>query len=139
MSSFKHAPTHNEVLAAKEAEAERIRRAHQISRQHDEERRESSKLYAREARSGFVDDLRIESWMARAACKSVGQLFFKPAHVERKAERLEREERAKAVCGNCAVRQDCLDTALANKEREGIWGGLTESERAELPKQQEAN
>jgi WhiB family redox-sensing transcriptional regulator len=39
---------------------------------------------------------------------------------------------AKAVCAGCKVRQMCLETALRNRERHGVWGGLTERERARL-------
>jgi len=36
---------------------------------------------------------------------------------------------AKAVCRSCEVRTECLEFALANDERFGIWGGLSERER----------
>jgi WhiB family redox-sensing transcriptional regulator len=36
---------------------------------------------------------------------------------------------AKRVCHGCAVRSECLEYALANDERFGIWGGLSERER----------
>ncbi|TLP76843.1 WhiB family transcriptional regulator [Nesterenkonia sphaerica] len=39
---------------------------------------------------------------------------------------------AKKVCGACNVKQECLDYALANDERFGIWGGLSERERRKL-------
>ena len=39
---------------------------------------------------------------------------------------------AKAVCQSCEVRQQCLEYALANDERFGIWGGLSERERRRL-------
>ncbi|MDO5492544.1 MAG: WhiB family transcriptional regulator [Nesterenkonia sp.] len=41
---------------------------------------------------------------------------------------------AKKVCGACTVRQECLDYALSNDERFGIWGGLSERERRKLRK-----
>lgn len=41
---------------------------------------------------------------------------------------------AKKVCGACNVKQECLDYALANDERFGIWGGLSERERRKLKK-----
>lgn len=41
---------------------------------------------------------------------------------------------AKKVCGACTVKQECLDYALANDERFGIWGGLSERERRKLRK-----
>jgi WhiB family redox-sensing transcriptional regulator len=36
---------------------------------------------------------------------------------------------AKAVCAGCPVRQECLSAALARREPDGIWGGLTATER----------
>ena len=41
---------------------------------------------------------------------------------------------AKKVCLTCDVRQECLEYALANDERFGIWGGLSERERRKLKK-----
>lgn len=41
---------------------------------------------------------------------------------------------AKKVCSACHVKQECLDYALANDERFGIWGGLSERERRKLKK-----
>lgn len=39
---------------------------------------------------------------------------------------------AKATCARCLVRAECLDYALANNERFGVWGGLSERERRKL-------
>lgn len=39
---------------------------------------------------------------------------------------------AKAICMRCSVRVTCLNYALENDERFGIWGGLTERERRKL-------
>jgi WhiB family redox-sensing transcriptional regulator len=36
---------------------------------------------------------------------------------------------AKRICTQCTVRAECLDFALENDERFGIWGGLSERER----------
>ncbi|MDJ0317194.1 MULTISPECIES: WhiB family transcriptional regulator [Arthrobacter] len=41
---------------------------------------------------------------------------------------------AKKVCGACNVKTQCLEYALANDERFGIWGGLSERERRRLRK-----
>ena len=40
----------------------------------------------------------------------------------------------KKVCLTCEVRDDCLESALMNDERFGIWGGLSERERRKLKK-----
>ncbi|WP_079105024.1 WhiB family transcriptional regulator [Streptomyces prasinopilosus] len=39
---------------------------------------------------------------------------------------------AKTICGQCPVRRECLEWALAAGQLNGIWGGLTEGERQEL-------
>ena len=39
---------------------------------------------------------------------------------------------AKEVCRGCVVREDCLEFALANGEKFGIWGGLSERERRRI-------
>lgn len=39
---------------------------------------------------------------------------------------------AKRICISCDVRGDCLEYALDNDERFGIWGGLSERERRKL-------
>jgi WhiB family transcriptional regulator, redox-sensing transcriptional regulator len=41
---------------------------------------------------------------------------------------------AKKICGSCEVRMHCLEYALENDERFGIWGGLSERERRKLRK-----
>ena len=39
---------------------------------------------------------------------------------------------AKRICTSCDVRGECLEYALNNDERFGIWGGLSERERRKL-------
>ena len=39
---------------------------------------------------------------------------------------------AKRICAQCTVRAECLEYALKNDERFGIWGGLSERERRRL-------
>ncbi len=39
---------------------------------------------------------------------------------------------AKQICRGCLVQQDCLSYALSEDIREGVWGGATAEERAEL-------
>ncbi len=41
---------------------------------------------------------------------------------------------AKKICTSCEVRSQCLEYALNNDERFGIWGGLSERERRKLRK-----
>ena len=39
---------------------------------------------------------------------------------------------AKRICDGCPVTAECLEYALANDERFGIWGGMSERERRRL-------
>ncbi|MEZ5349654.1 MAG: WhiB family transcriptional regulator [Microthrixaceae bacterium] len=71
-----------------------------------------------------------EMWQIRAACRGPqAAVFFPPPQFERKADRLERERRAKEICTDCVVRSECLEYSLEIREPHGIWGGLNESER----------
>ena len=67
-------------------------------------------------------------WQERANCLGVDPNLFFP---ERGASTRE----AKAVCKGCEVRDDCLEYALANGEKFGIWGGLSERERRRVRRQ----
>lgn len=67
-------------------------------------------------------------WRQRAACRGVDATIFYPVSEEDAAE-------AKDVCGGCPVRQACLEYALANRERDGVWGGATERERRRMLRQ----
>ena len=74
-----------------------------------------------------------DMWQVKAACRGPqAAVFFPPPQFERKADRLERERRAKAICGECPARQECLEYALEIREPHGIWGGLNEAERRML-------
>lgn len=71
--------------------------------------------------------VRFLSWISRGACRQADPgLFFPIGAVTGSGAR--RAEAAKAVCGPCAVRADCLSYALEAMP-EGIWGGTTEEER----------
>lgn len=76
---------------------------------------------------------RLDDWQDHAACAGdEGQLFYPPLQGERKKSKIMRERRAKNLCAHCSVQGQCLDYALANDERYGIWGGLTDTERRGL-------
>jgi WhiB family redox-sensing transcriptional regulator len=67
-------------------------------------------------------------WQDQANCLGVDPDLFFP---ERGASTRE----AKEVCKGCVVRGECLEYALANGEKFGIWGGLSERERRRLRRQ----
>jgi len=68
------------------------------------------------------------TWRNRAACKGIDPEIFFPVSEED-------AEPAKEICAVCPVRESCLEHALANREREGIWGGFTERERRRIVRQ----
>lgn len=70
-----------------------------------------------------------EAWRALAACKGMdASIFYPEVHgAGTPTNRLIAE--AKAVCAHCPVRGDCLDWALSHRETEGVWGGLSASDR----------
>ena len=66
-------------------------------------------------------------WQERALCAQTDPEAFFP-------EKGGSTREAKKVCLGCDVRAECLEYALANDERFGIWGGLSERERRRLKK-----
>ncbi|WP_421083558.1 WhiB family transcriptional regulator [Rothia nasimurium] len=68
------------------------------------------------------------SWQADALCAQTDPEAFFP-------EKGGSTRDAKRVCNECPVREACLEYAMENDERFGIWGGLSERERRRLRKQ----
>ena len=69
-----------------------------------------------------------QSWQLSANCLGVDPDLFFP---ERGASTRE----AKEVCRGCIVREECLEYALRNGEKFGIWGGMSERERRRIRRQ----
>jgi WhiB family transcriptional regulator, redox-sensing transcriptional regulator len=63
-----------------------------------------------------------ESWRLEGLCAETDPEAFFP-------EKGGSTRDAKRVCAGCPVRMECLEYALGNDERFGIWGGLSERER----------
>ena len=70
-------------------------------------------------------DAEEAGWQERALCAQTDPEAFFP-------EKGGSTREAKKVCLTCDVRGDCLEYALMNDERFGIWGGLSERERRKL-------
>ena len=66
-------------------------------------------------------------WRDHAICSGTDPELFFPVGTTGHA--LVQIDRAKKVCGECTVSQDCIDFALDTNQDSGIWGGLTEEER----------
>lgn len=78
--------------------------------------------------SALLSAVAAATWMRQAACRSVDPELFFPGRGESTRE-------AKAACAGCPVRVECLDYAIANGERHGIWGGLSPRERRRARRQ----
>jgi WhiB family redox-sensing transcriptional regulator len=70
----------------------------------------------------------IYLWRERGACKGLDPQIFYP-------ETDEDAEEAKAICRQCSVQTACLEHALAEREKEGVWGATTERERRRIIRQ----
>lgn len=90
------------------------------------------------AANWFVDVLRLGvanahdsedtdplAWQADALCSQTDPEAFFP-------EKGGSTRDAKRICNQCEVKSECLEYALQNDERFGIWGGLSERERRKL-------
>ena len=78
----------------------------------------------RRARDTDDDDSAL-AWQADALCAQTDPEAFLP-------EKGGSTRDAKKICTTCEVRSECLEYALQNDERFGIWGGLSERERRKL-------
>ncbi|MDQ0092612.1 WhiB family transcriptional regulator [Paeniglutamicibacter psychrophenolicus] len=76
---------------------------------------------------GSEDEEGELGWQSEALCAQTDPEAFFP-------EKGGSTRDAKRVCGACNVRSECLEYALTNDERFGIWGGLSERERRRLRK-----
>jgi WhiB family transcriptional regulator, redox-sensing transcriptional regulator len=74
---------------------------------------------------GIGAEADAQSWQERALCAETDPEAFFP-------EKGGSTREAKKICTGCEVKAQCLEYALANDERFGIWGGLSERERRRL-------
>jgi WhiB family redox-sensing transcriptional regulator len=67
------------------------------------------------------------AWTKQARCAETDPEIFFP-------EPGDSSNLAQKICAMCEVKTECLEYALDNNERYGIWGGLSESKRRPLLK-----
>ena len=79
-------------------------------------------------RKPVEDDDNPLAWQADSLCAQTDPEAFFP-------EKGGSTRDAKRICTSCDVRGECLEYALNNDERFGIWGGLSERERRKLKRQ----
>ena len=70
------------------------------------------------------------AWQDDANCKGANADLFFP-------ERGASTRAAKAICRECAVREECLEFAITTGEKFGIWGGLSERERRRIRRERQ--
>lgn len=70
------------------------------------------------------------AWQDYANCRGADADLFFP-------ERGASTRRAKAICGECQVRNECLDFAIEIGEKFGIWGGMSERERRRVRRERQ--
>lgn len=72
-------------------------------------------------------------WQEDAACRKYENVvFFGPDQGESELEKQAREMQAKSICHTCPVKESCLEFAMETNQKYGIWGGMTDKERASL-------
>lgn len=73
------------------------------------------------------------SWKKDALCRNMPPNFFYPVGQSRAAEA--QTEQAQRVCHECPVKDECLEYAVTNNERHGVWGGESEKSRMTIMRQ----
>ena len=72
-----------------------------------------------------------KTWRERAACRGIDtDVFFDVDGVFT----LERLNKAKSICSDCEVQDDCLMYAVDNNIVAGIYGGMTRKNRLAIRK-----
>ncbi len=82
----------------------------------------------------IIDELigGMPSWTEEANCKGADADLFFP-------ERGASTRKAKAICRACSVQSACLEYAIENSEKFGIWGGMSERERRRIKRQRSSD
>lgn len=75
-----------------------------------------------------VEDL---SWMEDALCAQTDPDIFYPEKGGSTAP-------ATSICRNCPVQAQCLDYAVTNDIRHGIWGGTSDNDRKRMSRERKA-
>ena len=69
-------------------------------------------------------------WRDKSACLTVDPELFFP--VGNTGPALDQIDKAKQVCAQCPVVENCLQYAIESNQDSGVWGGLSEDERRAL-------
>ncbi len=72
------------------------------------------------------------SWRDKALCREIDPEMFFPVPNASARE-------PKSICAACDVRNECLEYAMLNDVRFGVWGGFTPEERRRLKRARNAS
>lgn len=78
-----------------------------------------------ELRRDQMTNRSLESWMQFGSCRDYPPVLFFPSDAEGVKTAVE-------VCGQCPVREVCLEYALVERVEHGVWGGESERRRRRL-------
>lgn len=73
--------------------------------------------------------LERNAWRSRAACRDMGPATFYPDTVQGAYKQW---ATPRLICNECPVSEQCLNEAIANREPEGMWGGVSPSVRRRM-------
>ena len=79
-------------------------------------------LYGTEGEDGEL------AWQAEALCAQTDPEAFFPEKGGSTAP-------ATSVCASCPVQAECLEYAIANDIRHGIWGGMSDNDRRKISRE----
>jgi WhiB family redox-sensing transcriptional regulator len=68
-----------------------------------------------------------QDWHLDAVCATTDPDLFWPDKGDRHGA-----DKAKRICASCPVVQQCLEFAIVNEEREGVWGNTTPEQRSRI-------
>ncbi len=79
---------------------------------------------------GFAEEETL-GWMEDALCAQTDPDIFYPEKGGSTAP-------ATSICENCGVRSECLEYAVTNDIRHGIWGGTSDNDRKRMARERKA-
>jgi WhiB family redox-sensing transcriptional regulator len=89
-------------------------------------------ITAEPAARGVTPRNTLDGWQQHGLCRYEDPDLFFPVGDSHQAR--QDTEHAKQVCAPCPVRETCLEWAVSTGQWVGVWGGLSETDRADLYK-----
>jgi hypothetical protein len=100
--------------------------------QEDRENRQRAKII--QQKTVYTDEPIPKDWLQKAYCNNKPTKDFFPGQGDTTVKKVIQEN-----CNNCEVKQPCLNYAIKNSIRYGIWGGTSERQRRSLRREYKKN